>query len=116
MRSRTWTRPPTTCSCCRAARHRPRCASNRLRAPSRRISSSGKKPVAAICHGPQILAAADLLRGRQVTCVASVAPEIKAAGADDVDREVVVDANLITSRTPDDLPAFLRETMRAIHL
>ena len=73
-----------------------------------------KKPVAAICHGPQILAAADLVRGMQVTCVASVAPEVEAAGAAYVDREVVVDANLITSRTPDDLPAFMREMMRAI--
>lgn len=73
-----------------------------------------KKPVAAICHGPQILAAADVLQGMQLTCVASVAAEVEAAGADYVDREVVVDANLITSRTPGDLPAFLRETMRAI--
>ena len=55
-----------------------------------------RKPVAAICHGPQILAAADVLQGMQVTCVASVAAEVEAAGADYVDREVVVDANLIT--------------------
>ena len=73
-----------------------------------------RKPVAAICHGPQILAAADVLQGMQVTCVASVAAEVEAAGADYVDREVVVDTHLVTSRTPGDLPAFLRETMRAI--
>ncbi|MFZ5534376.1 MAG: type 1 glutamine amidotransferase domain-containing protein [Pseudomonadota bacterium] len=73
-----------------------------------------KKPVAAICHGPQILAAAGVLQGMQVTCVASVAPEVETAGAAYVDREVVVDDHLVTSRTPGDLPAFLRETMRAI--
>ena len=73
-----------------------------------------RKPVAAICHGPQILASAGLLHGWRLTCVASVAPEVEAAGAEYVDEEVVVDAHLITSRTPEDLPAFLRETMRAI--
>ena len=72
------------------------------------------KPVAAICHGPQILVSAGLLRGRRATCYASVADELKQAGALYEDREVVVDANLVTSRQPADLPAFMRETMKLL--
>ena len=74
----------------------------------------GNKPVAAICHGPQILISADLLKGRRATCYASVADELKKAGAFYEDQEVVVDANLITSRQPADLPAFMRETMKKL--
>lgn len=74
------------------------------------------KPVAAICHGPQILISAGLLRGRHATCYMSVADELKQAGALYEDREVVVDANLVTSRQPADLPAFMRETMKQIGL
>jgi protease I len=73
-----------------------------------------KKPVAAICHGPQILISAGLLQGRRATCYTSVADELKASGALYEDREVVVDANLVTSRQPADLPAFMRETMKQI--
>jgi len=69
------------------------------------------KPVAAICHGPQILISAGLLRGRRATCYRSMADELIAAGADYEDRDVVVDGNLVTSRHPADFPAFLRETM-----
>ena len=72
------------------------------------------KPVAAICHGPQVLVSAELLRGRRATCYASVAEELKQAGALYEDREVVVDANLVTSRQPADLPAFMRETMKLL--
>jgi protease I len=72
------------------------------------------KPVAAICHGPQILVSAGLLRGRRATCYTSVADELKQAGALYEDREVVVDANLVTSRHPADLPAFMRETMKQL--
>jgi protease I len=72
------------------------------------------KPVAAICHGPQILISAGLLQGRHATCYSSVADELKEAGALYEDREVVVDANLVTSREPADLPAFLRETMKLL--
>jgi protease I len=72
------------------------------------------KPVAAICHGPQILISAGLLQGRRATCFNSVADELKEAGALYEDREVVVDANLVTSREPADLPAFLRETMKLL--
>jgi protease I len=74
------------------------------------------KPVAAICHGPQILISAGLLQGRRATCYTSVADELKEAGALYLDREVVVDANLVTSRQPADLPAFMRETMKQLRL
>src|SRR5450756_1235762 len=74
------------------------------------------KPVAAICHGPQILISAGLLQGRRATCYRSVADELKEAGALYEDREVVVDANLVTSRQPADLPAFMRETMKQLRL
>ncbi len=72
------------------------------------------KPVAAICHGPQILISAGLLDGRRATCYKSVAHELKEAGAIYEDSEVVVDGNLVTSRQPGDLPAFLREMMRLV--
>jgi protease I len=74
------------------------------------------KPVAAICHGPQILISAGLLKGRRATCYMSVANEMKEAGALYEDREVVVDGNLVTSRQPPDLPAFMRETMKQLGL
>lgn len=72
------------------------------------------KPVSAICHGPQLLVTADLLKGRHATCSKSVAEELKDAGAIYEDREVIVDGNLVTSRQPSDLPAFLRETMNML--
>jgi protease I len=73
-----------------------------------------KKPVAAICHGPQTLITAGLLKGRHATCYRSVAAELKAAGAFYEDTEVVVDGKLVTSRQPSDLPAFMRETMKLL--
>lgn len=72
------------------------------------------KPVAAICHGPQTLISAGLLKGRHATCYKSVAKELKNAGAVYEYKEVVVDGNLITSRQPSDLPAFLREIMKML--
>ena len=69
---------------------------------------SADKPVAAVCHGPQILVSADLLKGRKATAYSAVAPELKEAGADYSDEEVVVDGNLITSRKPSDIPAFMQ--------
>lgn len=72
----------------------------------------GNKPVAAICHGPQLLVTAGVLKGRRATCYHSVAEELKEAGALYEDSEVVVDGNLVTSRQPSDLPAFMRETLR----
>jgi protease I len=73
------------------------------------------RPVAAICHGPQILISAGLVRGRHATCYRTVAGEMKEAGALYEDSEVVVDGNLITSRQPADLPAFMRETMKLLY-
>ncbi|HTW51175.1 MAG TPA: type 1 glutamine amidotransferase domain-containing protein [Stellaceae bacterium] len=64
------------------------------------------KPIAAICHGPWTLIEADAVRGRTVTSWPSLKTDLKNAGADWVDREVVADHGLITSRKPDDLPAF----------
>jgi len=72
------------------------------------------KPVAAICHGPQILITAGVMQGRRATCYHAVAEELQASGALYEDREVVVDGNLVTSRQPADLPAFMRETVRLL--
>ncbi len=72
------------------------------------------KPVAAICHGPQILISAGLLKGRHATCYRSVADELRASGALYEDKPVVVDGSLVTSRQPSDLPAFLRKIMKMV--
>lgn len=72
------------------------------------------KPVAAICHGPQILISAGLVRGRKMTCYKEVMTELREAAAQYEDSEVVVDNNLVTSREPRDLPAFDRELMRML--
>jgi protease I len=66
------------------------------------------KPVAAICHAPWVLAEADVVRGRRMTSWPSLRTDLRNAGAEWVDEEVVVDGNLTTSRNPDDLPAFGR--------
>jgi protease I len=76
---------------------------------------AGNKPVAAICHGPQILISAGLLHGRRATCYKTVAAEMKGAGAEYLDRELVVDGNLITSRQPSDIPVFMKEIMKILH-
>lgn len=73
------------------------------------------KPVAAICHGPWVLCSTPALKGRKVTCFHSIKDDVQNAGGTYVDQEVVVDGNIITSRTPEDLPAFvvaLLEMMR----
>jgi protease I len=67
------------------------------------------KPVAAICHGPWLLVEADVVRNRTVTSWPSLQTDIRNAGGDWVDREVVTDAGLVTSRKPDDIPAFNRK-------
>ena len=72
------------------------------------------KPVAAICHGPWTLIEADAVRGRTMTSWPSLKTDLKNAGANWVDREVVVDDGLVTSRKPDDLPAFCREMIKLI--
>ena len=69
------------------------------------------KPVAAICHGPWTLIDAGVVRGRRMTSYPSIKIDLKNAGADWVDEEVVVDNGLVTSRKPDDLPAFNRKML-----
>jgi protease I len=72
------------------------------------------KPVATICHGPWTLVEADAVRGKTVTSWPSLRTDLKNAGANWVDKEVVVDGNLVTSRKPDDLPAFNRELLAVL--
>jgi protease I len=67
------------------------------------------KPVAAICHGPWLLVEADVVRNRNLTSWPSLQTDIRNAGGDWVDREVVTDMGLVTSRKPDDIPAFNRK-------
>ena len=64
------------------------------------------KPVAAICHGPWTLVEADVVRGRTLTSYPSIRTDLRNAGATVVDQQVCLDGNIITSRSPDDLPAF----------
>jgi protease I len=72
------------------------------------------KPVAAICHGPQLLISANALRGKTLTCWPSIAIDVKNAGGLYVDKPVVADGNLITSRKPDDVPLFSEAIIRAL--
>ena len=79
----------------------------RARALVRAVNEAGK-PLAVICHGPWLLVSAGLVRGRRLTSYPSLADDVRNAGGDWVDEEVVVDGNLITSRNPGDLPAFVK--------
>ncbi len=79
----------------------------------KRLVEEGK-PVAAICHAPWMLASAEVVRGRTVTSFHSIRDDLVHAGAEWVDREVVRDGVLITSRSPDDLPAFCRTLLEAL--
>ncbi|SES15456.1 protease I [Pedococcus cremeus] len=72
------------------------------------------KVVAAICHAPWTLVEADVVRGKQLTSWPSLQTDIRNAGGEWVDKEVVVDGNLITSRNPDDLPAFNSQLLEAV--
>lgn len=72
------------------------------------------KPVAAICHGPWVLCSTTALKGRTATGFHSIKDDMVNAGATFVDREVVVDGNVITSRKPDDLPAFMRALLEKL--
>ena len=79
-----------------------------------REAMDASKPVAAICHGPQVLISANALRGRTLTCWPSIAIDVKNAGGLYVDKPVVEDGNLITSRKPDDVPMFTDAIIRAL--
>jgi len=72
------------------------------------------KPVGAVCHAPWMLAEADVIRGRTVTSWASIKTDLVNAGAKWIDRQVVEDGNLITSRKPDDLPEFTQAILRKL--
>ena len=77
-------------------------------------ASQKGKVLAAICHGPQLLIEAGVVEGKEATCYVSVSTALKNAGGIYLDRSVVVDGNLVTSRFPADLPDFCRETLRLL--
>jgi protease I len=79
----------------------------------KRFAETGKT-VAAICHGPWMLVEADLLRGKTATSWPSIRTDLKNAGANVVDREVVQDGQFITSRNPDDIPAFSEKIIEVV--
>jgi protease I len=79
-----------------------------------RAFAEAGKPIAAICHGPWLLVEADLVRGRRVTSWPAIQTDLRNAGAKWVDEEVVVDNGMVTSRKPDDIPAFNRKMIEEI--
>ena len=81
-----------------------------------RAFDAAEKPIAAICHAPWLLAEADLIEGRTVTGWPSIRTDLVNAGAAVIDEEVVIDGNLITSRKPDDIPAFSEALMAALDM
>ena len=72
------------------------------------------KPIMAICHGPQIFITAGTYKDHRLTAWKTIQSDLKLLGADVVDQEVVVDRNLVTSRQPQDIPAFVREGLRLL--
>lgn len=79
-----------------------------------RDMDAAKKPIGAICHGGWLLCSAGVVKGRRVTSFFSIRDDMVNAGANYVDEEAAVDGNLITSRTPDDLPAFCQAFLKAM--
>ena len=77
-------------------------------------ANSKGKVIAAVCHGPQMLIEADIVRGKTTTSWPSVRTDLKNAGANVVDEPVVVDGNIVTSRSPDDLPDFCKATIKLL--
>ena len=75
---------------------------------------AAKKPVAAICHGPWLLVEANIIRGKTVTSWPSIRTDLRNAGGEVVDREAVTDGHIVTSRKPDDVPAFTEALIEAI--
>jgi protease I len=74
------------------------------------------KPMALICHGPWMLVEADIVRGKTITSWPSLKTDIRNAGGKWVDQEVVADGNIVTSRKPDDIPAFNREMLNVFRM
>ena len=72
------------------------------------------RPIFAICHGPQLLLTAGMVKGWRMTAWSTIQVDLKYAGANVVDEEVVVDDNLVTSRKPDDIPAFVRRSLELL--
>ncbi|HEY2747758.1 MAG TPA: type 1 glutamine amidotransferase domain-containing protein [Polyangia bacterium] len=72
------------------------------------------RPILAICHGPQLLMTAELVKGRRMTAWKTVQFDLRCAGAEVVDEPVVVDGNLVTSRQPDDIPAFIESSLAVL--
>lgn len=92
---------------------------DKLRAHYSAVDFTGKfvesgRPVFAICHAPQILITADVIRGRKITGWKSIIMDIRNAGAEFIDREVVVDGNIVSSRHPGDLPAFINACLKKL--
>lgn len=72
---------------------------------------NSNKPIFSICHGPQLLITADVIRGRKISGWTSIIQDLKNAGAEFIDAEVVEDGNIVSSRNPDDFPAFIRTSL-----
>ena len=92
---------------------------DKLRVDSNAVKFTGEfvksgKPVFMICHAPQLLITADVLRGRRVTGYKSIIQDIKNAGAEFMDQAVVVDENLVSSRNPGDLPEFIKSALKML--
>jgi len=80
-----------------------------------READEKKKIIGSICHGASVLVSAGILKGRTITCFKAIKDDVVYAGAKYVDEEVVVDGNLVTSRKPDDLPAFCRKIVEMLN-
>lgn len=80
---------------------------------TKEFTESGK-PIFSICHGPQLLITAQALKGRKITGWKSIIQDIKNAGAEFIDQEVVEDENLVSSRHPGDIPAFIRTSLKKL--
>ncbi|WP_156839342.1 type 1 glutamine amidotransferase domain-containing protein [Novosphingobium aquimarinum] len=93
---------------------------DKLRIEEKAVSLVGEfvrsgRTVAAICHGPWLLVEADVVRGKTLTSWPSVRTDLRNAGANVVDQEVAIDGNIITSRNPDDIPAFSKAVIEAVN-
>jgi protease I len=93
---------------------------DKLRIEEKAVSLVGEfvrsgRTVAAICHGPWLLVEADVVRGKTLTSWPSIRTDLRNAGANVVDQEVAIDGNIITSRNPDDIPAFSKAVIEAVN-